>query len=334
MTREHRPDDPCPTRTAGHRAALLGVRQRRHPVQGVPTPGTPRTVQEKLADAAQVHRYTGLAPSVALHIPWDLVDDYAALGATPRNWCAARHDQLERVPGRRLQFGSLTHHDARIRQKAIDHHLACIDVMRCHRLQDLKIWLPDGTNYAGQGDIRGARSGSRSRGARSTTGSGRTSGWCWSTRSSSRTSTRWTSGLGDLVRTRLGARGPGAGVPGHGTTRRARTSSSSSPSCCGWGSSARSTSTPATTPTTTSSSGADPFQLFRILFEVVRGGGYGPGSGVAFMLDQCHNIEEKIPGQIRSVLNVQEMTRAPCWWTARRSPPRRRPVTCSARTTS
>jgi L-rhamnose isomerase/sugar isomerase len=53
---------------------------------------------------------------------------------------------------------------------------------------------------------------------------------------------------------------------------------------------------------------ADPFQLFRIMFEVVRGGGYDDGSGVSFMLDQCHNIEAKIPGQIRSVLNVQEMT--------------------------
>ena len=53
---------------------------------------------------------------------------------------------------------------------------------------------------------------------------------------------------------------------------------------------------------------ADPFQLFRILYEVVRGGGFGPESGVAFMLDQCHNVEDKIPGQIRSVLNVQEMT--------------------------
>jgi len=53
---------------------------------------------------------------------------------------------------------------------------------------------------------------------------------------------------------------------------------------------------------------ADPFQLFRILYEVIRGGGFGPDSPVAFMLDQCHNVEEKIPGQIRSVLNVQEMT--------------------------
>ena len=44
------------------------------------------------------------------------------------------------------------------------------------------------------------------------------------------------------------------------------------------------------------------------MVEVIRGGGFGPGSDVALMLDQCHNIEKKIPGQIRSVLNVQEMT--------------------------
>jgi L-rhamnose isomerase/sugar isomerase len=52
---------------------------------------------------------------------------------------------------------------------------------------------------------------------------------------------------------------------------------------------------------------ADPFQLFRILVEVIRGGGLNHPD-VTFMLDQCHNIEAKIPGQIRSVLNVQEMT--------------------------
>jgi L-rhamnose isomerase/sugar isomerase len=53
---------------------------------------------------------------------------------------------------------------------------------------------------------------------------------------------------------------------------------------------------------------ADPFQLFRIMYEVVRGGGFAPEAGVCFMLDQCHNIERKIPGQIRSVMNVQELT--------------------------
>ncbi len=41
----------------------------------------PRTPQEKIDDAAQVHRFTGVAPSVAVHIPWDKVDDYAALAA-------------------------------------------------------------------------------------------------------------------------------------------------------------------------------------------------------------------------------------------------------------
>jgi L-rhamnose isomerase len=53
---------------------------------------------------------------------------------------------------------------------------------------------------------------------------------------------------------------------------------------------------------------ADPFQLFRIMHEVVRGGAFDAEAGVAFMLDQCHNIEPKIPGQIRSVMNVQEAT--------------------------
>ena len=51
---------------------------------------------------------------------------------------------------------------------------------------------------------------------------------------------------------------------------------------------------------------ADPFQLFRIMHEVVKAGALGTGCGVAFMLDQCHNIEPKIPAQIRSVMNVQE----------------------------
>ncbi len=53
---------------------------------------------------------------------------------------------------------------------------------------------------------------------------------------------------------------------------------------------------------------ADPFQLFRIMNEIVAADALGPQSRVTFMLDQCHNIEPKIPGQIRSVMNVQEAT--------------------------
>ena len=53
---------------------------------------------------------------------------------------------------------------------------------------------------------------------------------------------------------------------------------------------------------------ADPFQLFRIMNEIVRADALRAESGVNFMLDQCHNIESKILGQIRSVMNVQEAT--------------------------
>src|SRR3954467_13576342 len=44
-----------------------------------PQPGVPRDPFEKISDAAQVHRLTGICPSVAIHIPWDRVDDYGQL---------------------------------------------------------------------------------------------------------------------------------------------------------------------------------------------------------------------------------------------------------------
>ena len=53
------------------------------------------------------------------------------------------------------KFGSLTHVDEAVRRKAIDHHFECIEIMNQTGSRDLKIWLADGTNYAGQGDIRG-----------------------------------------------------------------------------------------------------------------------------------------------------------------------------------
>src|SRR5690606_35885152 len=115
------------------------------------TPGTPRTPEEKIADAAKVHELTGLAPTVALHIPWDTVDDYAALGRHAADLGIA----LGTINSNTFQdedykFGSLTHSDARIRQKAIDAHLRCIDIMHATGSTDLKIWLADGTNYPGQ----------------------------------------------------------------------------------------------------------------------------------------------------------------------------------------
>src|SRR5437870_5001563 len=117
--------------------------------------GVPRTPYEKVADAAQVHRFTGVAPSVALHIPWDRVDDYADL---------ARHAtdagvSLGTINSNVFQdddymLGSVCNPDARVRRKALDHLLACIDVMDVTGSRDLKLWFSDGTNYPGQDDIR------------------------------------------------------------------------------------------------------------------------------------------------------------------------------------
>ena len=86
--------------------------------------------QAYLASSEVAARWGGLAPSVALHIPWDKVDDYSAL----RRHAEDLGVTLGTINSNTFQdedykFGALTHHDAAIRQKAIDHHLECIDIM-------------------------------------------------------------------------------------------------------------------------------------------------------------------------------------------------------------
>src|ERR687897_556393 len=275
------------------------------------TPGTPRTVQEKLADAGKVHEFTGLAPKVALHIPWDKVDDYAAL----RDYAADLGLQLGTINSNTFQddiykFGSLTHVDEAVRRKAIDHHFECIEIMNQTGSRDLKIWLADGTNYAGQGDLRGRQD--RLADSLATIYERiaphqrlvleykffepafyHTDVPDWGT------SYAHCTALGDraMVCLDTGHHAPGTNIEFivAQLLRLGRLGSFDFNSrfyadddlIVG---------------------AADPYQLFRIMVEVVRGGGYGPDSDVALMLDQCHNIEAKVPGQIRSVLNVQEMT--------------------------
>ena len=118
-------------------------------------PGVPRDPYEKIADAAQVHEYTGVAPRVSLHIPWDQVDDYAKLTAHADDLgvrIGAINSNLFQDDEYRL--GSLTHPDRSVRRKAIAHHAECVDVMRQTGSAELKLWLPDGTNYPGQDDLR------------------------------------------------------------------------------------------------------------------------------------------------------------------------------------
>ncbi|GAA2961312.1 L-rhamnose isomerase [Microbacterium schleiferi] len=274
------------------------------------TPGTPRDPFEKVADAAEVNRHTALAPSVALHIPWDLVDDFGAL----RRHAEDLGVRLGTINSNTFQdedykFGALTHHDDRIRQKAIDHHYECIDVMNATGSRDLKIWLAEGSNYPGQNDMRArqdrlqdslqqiyARLGDEQRLVLEykffEPAFYHTDVPDWGT------SYAQVAALGEkaMVCLDTGHHAPGTNIEFivMQLLRLGKLGSFDFNSrfyadddlIVG---------------------AADPFQLFRILFEVVRGGGLN-NPDVAFMLDQCHNIEDKIPGQIRSVLNVQEMT--------------------------
>ncbi|PYE14244.1 L-rhamnose isomerase/sugar isomerase [Williamsia limnetica] len=275
------------------------------------TPGTPRTVEEKIADAATVHRFTGLAPKVALHIPWDVVDDFGAL----RSYAADLGVDLGTVNSNTFQdddykFGSLTHTDKHVRQKAIDHHIRCIEVMNETGSRDLKIWLADGTNYPGQGDIRGRQDrlaeslatiyqhiGDEQRMVLEykffEPATYMTDVPDWGT------SYAQVSALGEraLVCLDTGHHAPGTNIE-FIVAQLLRLGK--------LGSFDFNSRFYADDDLIVGA--ADPFQLFRIMFEVIRGGGLDTGSPVALMLDQCHNVEEKIPGQIRSVLNVQEMT--------------------------
>src|SRR3954468_15904770 len=85
-----------------------------------PQEGVPRTPHEKIDDAATVHRFTGVAPSVALHIPWDRVDDYGALA----KYAADRGIALGGINANLFQdndyrLGSVANPDAGVRRKAI-----------------------------------------------------------------------------------------------------------------------------------------------------------------------------------------------------------------------
>jgi L-rhamnose isomerase/sugar isomerase len=275
-----------------------------------PTAGTPRDPYEKIADAAKVNEFTGLAPSVALHIPWDKVDDYSDLRRHAEDLGVA----LGTINSNTFQdedykFGALTHHDDAIRRKAIDHHLECIDIMDATGSRDLKIWLAEGSNYPGQNDMR-ARQDRLQDSLRTIyqrlsdeqrlvleykffePAFYHTDVPDWGT------SYAQVASLGDraMVCLDTGHHAPGTNIEFivMQLLRLGKLGSFDFNSrfyadddlIVG---------------------AADPFQLFRIIFEVVRGGGLN-NPDVAFMLDQCHNIEDKIPGQIRSVLNVQEMT--------------------------
>ena len=273
--------------------------------------GVPRTPYEKVDDAAQVHRFTGAAPTVAMHIPWDKVDDYADLARHASGVGVSLGTINSNVfQDDRYMLGSVCNPDPEVRRRALDHLLECIDIMDATGSRDLKLWFADGTNYPGQDDIRDRQDR-----------------------------------LAEALAAVYDRLGPDQrmvleyklfepsfytmDVPDWGT---------SFAHCVQLGPKAKVVvDTGHHAPGTNIEfivavllradklggfdfnsrfyadddlmvGAADPFQLFRIMHEVVRADALGPERGVAFMLDQCHNIEPKIPAQIRSVMNVQEAT--------------------------
>ncbi|HOT92153.1 MAG TPA: L-rhamnose isomerase [Anaerolineae bacterium] len=123
-------------------------------------PGAAVTTREKLDDAAMVHKMTGIAPSVALHIPWDRPEDndYTAM----REYAEAQGIKLGAINPNVFQddayrLGSFGNPDPGIREMALDHILECCEIMTKTGSRDLSLWFADGTNYAGQDSLRGRK---------------------------------------------------------------------------------------------------------------------------------------------------------------------------------
>jgi L-rhamnose isomerase/sugar isomerase len=274
-------------------------------------PGVPRTPQEKIDDAAQVQKFTGVAPTVAVHIPWDKVDDYAALS----QHAAAAGVAIGAVNANVFQdddykLGSVANPDPRVRRKAVAQLMECVDIMDATGSQDLKLWFADGTNYPGQDDITARQDRLAEALAQVYARLGPQQRMLLEYKLFE--PSFYTTDIPDWGTSLLHclALGPQAEVvvdTGHhapGTNiefivalllRAGRLG--------GFDFNSRFYADD-----DLMVGAADPFQLFRIMREVVAADALRPEAGIAFMLDQCHNIEPKIPAQIRSVMNVQEAT--------------------------
>ncbi len=273
--------------------------------------GVPRTPYEKIDDAATVHRLTGVAPTVSLHIPWDRVDDYSDLA----KHAADRGVALGVINANVFQdddyrLGSVTNPDPRVRRKAVDHLLECIDVMDETGSADLKLWFADGTNYPGQDSIR-ARQDRLSEALRETydrLGADQRMLLEYKLFEPSFYTTDvpdWGTSYAHCID--LGERAKVVIDTGHhapGTNIEFIVALLMRVGKLG----AFDFNSRFYADDDLMVGSADPFQLFRIMHEIVQAGALAAESGITFMLDQCHNIEPKIPAVIRSVMNVQEAT--------------------------
>ncbi len=269
-----------------------------------PWPGAARTVHERIADAALVHQLTGSCPSVALHIPWDAVDDYGGL----RRYAEGEGVRIGAINPNLFgddayRLGSLCHPDAAVRARATDHCRECIEIAQQVGSSVISLWLADGTNYPGQDDLRGRHArlvraleeiyAQLPPGMRLLIEYKFFEPGFYSTDLPD-----W--GTAALVCRRLGPQAQVLVDTGHhplGTNIEQIVAVLLADGLLGGfhfnnrkyadddlivGS-------------------IDPFELFRIMREIALGG----ADGVAFMIDQSHNVEGKIDAMIQSVMNIQ-----------------------------
>ena len=121
-------------------------------------PAAASTIEEKFADAAEVNRLTGVTPTMALHVLWDLpngLGDVPEVQALEKKYgVRAGSINPNLFQHQEYKFGSLCNPSPAIREQALSHVLDSIEIAKALGSSELSLWLPDGSNYPGTQSIR------------------------------------------------------------------------------------------------------------------------------------------------------------------------------------
>ncbi len=121
-------------------------------------PSAAATIDEKLADAAEVNRVTGCCPTMAVHVLWDFPDGAASVPAAMRSAGDAGIRIGSVSPNvfqdQEYKYGSLANPEPSIRRKALDHIVDSIEIAKLTGSRDVTPWFIDGSNYPGTANMR------------------------------------------------------------------------------------------------------------------------------------------------------------------------------------
>jgi len=116
------------------------------------------SIEEKIADAAEVHSLTGACPTVALHVQWDFEGGIASASKvaaiTQRHAVRPGSINPNFFQDQEYKFGSFGNPDREIRKKALQHAKESIAIASHLHSRDLSLWFADGSNYPGSANIR------------------------------------------------------------------------------------------------------------------------------------------------------------------------------------